>query len=100
MDGEGVVGVAEGGGGQDAWGGEGGGDGGCGGGMARRDAERAWGGWGGSGAVGEVSDGGGGGRICVAESSAIGVACRRWMNVAAAVAGGVGCQRPGSGGSS
>ena len=31
----------------------------------------------------------------VAESSAIGAACWRWVNVAAALAGGVGCQRPG-----
>jgi hypothetical protein len=46
-----------------------------------------------------VSDGGGGGRTCVAESSAIGAACWRWVKVAAALAGGVGCQRPGSGGS-
>ena len=46
-----------------------------------------------------VSDGGGDGRNCVAESSASGAAGWRCVNVAAALAGGVGCHRPGRGGS-
>ncbi len=46
-----------------------------------------------------VSDGGGVGRNCVAESAAIDAACCRCVKVAAALAGGVGCHRPGKGGS-
>src|SRR5262245_50000077 len=46
-----------------------------------------------------VSDGGGGGRNCVGESTAIGAACNTCVNTAVAFAGGVGCQRPGRSGS-
>src|SRR5262245_12912847 len=38
-----------------------------------------------------VSDGGGGGRNCVGERTAIGAACNTCVNAAAAFAGGVGC---------
>src|SRR5687767_7059578 len=46
-----------------------------------------------------VSIGGRTGRNCVDEIIASGTACCRWVKVAAELAGGVGCQRPGNGGS-
>src|SRR5688572_2351782 len=46
-----------------------------------------------------VSMGGGGGRNCVDVCKASGAANWRCANPAGAFAGGVGCQRPGSGGS-